>query len=123
MVDEQFDDLLELEHAGWDALCRGEGATFYGELMTEDGLMVLAHGQVLDRLGVVSSLRDAPAWDDYRIDNPRLVTTGDSSAALVYRATAHRDGAAPFVALMSSAYVRVTGRWRLALYTQTPVPV
>ncbi|WP_393916544.1 hypothetical protein [Halostreptopolyspora alba] len=35
---------LELEHRGWRPLCDGTGADFYGSLMTEDGVMVLAHG-------------------------------------------------------------------------------
>ena len=44
------------------------------------------------------------------------------AAALVYTGRASRDGSADFVALMSSLYVRRDGRWRLALYQQTPVP-
>jgi hypothetical protein len=122
MSDELYDDLMALERAGWDALCSGAGADFYADLMTEDGLMVLAHGQVLDRTAVAGSLREAPPWDDYRIDDTRLVTTGDRSAALVYRATARRAGAEPFTAWMTSSYVRLRGPWRLALYTQTVVP-
>ncbi|MGA9749027.1 MAG: nuclear transport factor 2 family protein [Nocardioides sp.] len=122
MGDELFDDLMDLERAGWDALCTGDGATFYADLMTEDGFMVLAHGQALDRPGVTASLRGAAPWSDYRIDDPHLVTTGADSAALVYRATARRPGAEDFTARMTSVYVRVTGRWRLALYTQTTVP-
>jgi hypothetical protein len=122
MSDELYDDLVALERAGWDALCSGDGADFYADLMTEDALMVLAHGQVLDRTAVADSLREAPPWDGYRIDDARLVTTGDGSAALVYRATAGRAGSEPFTALMTSSYVRLRERWRLALYTQTPVP-
>jgi hypothetical protein len=122
MSDELYDDLVVLERAGWDALCSGDGADFYTDLMTGDALMVLAHGQVLDRTAVADSLREAPPWDGYRIDDARLVTTGDGSAALVYRATARRAGSEPFTALMTSSYVRLRERWRLALYTQTPVP-
>jgi hypothetical protein len=122
MPDELRDTLEDLERAGWDALCSGTGADFYGELMTTDGAMVLANGAVLTRPDVVASLRDAPAWDGYDLRDVRLVTTGRDGAALVYRATARRDGEPDFVAAMSSVYVRVDGRWRLALYTQTPQP-
>jgi hypothetical protein len=122
MADELFDELMTIECAGWDALSGGDAADFYADLMTEDAVMVLAHGRPLDRSEVTASLRDAQPWADYRIDDARLVTTGPDSAALVYRATSSRAGAPEFTALMSSVYVRVAGRWRLALYAQTPVP-
>ena len=117
-----IDELLHLERRGWDALCEGTGSQFYGELMTEHGLMVLAHGFALDWDAVIASLDDAPAWDAYEIAEPRLVGIGADSAALVYTGRASRGDEAPFVALMSSVYTRVDGRWRLALYQQTPIP-
>ena len=122
MADELLDTLERIERAGWDALCSGTGGDFYGDLMTTDSAMVLAHGAVLTRSDVVASLRNAPAWDGYDLRDVRLVTTGQEGAALVYRARARREGEADFVAAMSSVYVRVDGRWRLALYTQTPLP-
>lgn len=106
-------ELLELEHAGWRSLCDGTGADFYSRIMTDDGVMVLAHGQALDREGVAESLRDAPTWSAYAISDERLVVLGRAS----------REGTpGEFRALMSSVYVRRDGRWRLALYQQTPVP-
>jgi hypothetical protein len=121
-MDMDIDELLNLERRGWDALCEGTGSRFYGELMTEHGLMVLAHGLALDREAVIVSLDDAPAWDAYAIDEPRLVGIDADSAALVYTGRASRGDEAPFVALMSSVYTRRDGRWRLALYQQTPIP-
>lgn len=116
------DELVDLEHRGWTSLCDGTGADFYGDLMTDDGVMVLAHGMALDRDQVVESLREAPTWDSYGIEDVRTVALGEGSVALVYRGSARRESGGRFVALMTSAYVRVGGRWRLALYTQTPVP-
>jgi hypothetical protein len=115
-------ELEALERAGWDALCTGEGAAFYGDLMTDNGVMVLAHGQAMGRDEVVSSLADAPAWDRYELIDLTVVPTGRDSATLVYRATAQRGDAPPFTALMTSTYARRDGRWRLTVYTQTPVP-
>ncbi len=116
-------DLLRLENAGWEALRDGSGGEFFGELMTEDAVMVLADGQALDRDGVIASLDDAPAWSAYEITDERFVDLGSDAAALVYRARAFRaSGGPPFEAVMSSVYVRVDGRWLLALYQQTPVP-
>ena len=50
----------------------------------------------------------------------RLVMAG-AGAALVYTASAQREGAEPFVAAMSSLYVVTDEGWRLAVHTQTPV--
>ncbi|WP_026373320.1 nuclear transport factor 2 family protein [Agrococcus lahaulensis] len=113
-----LDELLELERAGWRSLCESTGDGFYGRLMTDDGLMVLVDGSVLDRAAVVASLGHAPPWASFEIREPRVVAVGAESAALVYTGVARREGM-ELVARMSSAYVRVDGEWRLALYQQT----
>jgi len=115
-------ELLELEHQGWRSLCDGTGGAYYGEIMTDDGVMVLAHGQVLDRAAVVASLDQAPRWRTYAITDDRVVHLDDDHAILVYTGRADRGDDDRFVALMSSVYVRRAGEWRLALYQQTPVP-
>lgn len=117
-----LDDLLALEHRGWDALCRGTGADFYGDLMTEEAVMVLAHGFVLGRAAVLASLSDAPTWDHYEIRDERLVTADQNTTTLVYTGHATRDGGPPFHALMASTYTRRQDRWRLTVYQQTPIP-
>lgn len=114
-----LDELLGLEHRGWDALCRSDGAAFYSELMTDDGLMVLVNGMVLDRAQVAASLDGAPPWDEYDLDDARLVALGADAAALVYSARAQRAGEPAFHALMTSVYRLVEGAPRLALYQQT----
>lgn len=110
-----------IERAGWDALCDGRGAEFYGRLMTADGLMVLAHGQVLDRDEAVAALGEAPPWWSYTISDLRQVDQGPDATALVYRGEAHRPGTT-LAAWMTSCYVRREGDWRLAVYQQTPIP-
>ncbi len=120
---ELLTELLDLEHRGWDSLCDSTGADFYGSLMTEDAVMVLAHGFALDREAVVASLSDAPPWRTYEIKDPRVIGGGTDSAILVYTGLAYRDDDAPaFSGLMSSVYVRADGAWKLALYQQTPMP-
>jgi hypothetical protein len=114
-------NLEALERAGWDALCAGTGAEFYGSRMTPDGVMVLAHGEALHRDQVVASLEEAPAWTEYSLDDMQVVPLGAEAAALVYRARAVRPGA-ELDALMTSTYVMQEGDWRLALYQQTVVP-
>lgn len=122
MADLTKQNLLELEHRGWDSLCRSEGGGFYGALMTEDALMVLVNGMVLDRAMIAGSLDDAPPWSSFELTDVRLVPISDSSAALVYQATAHRQAQdETFTALMASTYCLVDGQVRLALYQQTTI--
>ncbi len=116
------DALLDLERAGWESLCRGTAGQFYGGMMTADAVMVLANGQVMSRDEVVTALGDAPSWSSYAIEDPRVVPIGADTAALVYTGTARREGDdPPFVGAMTSVYVRVGDKWKLALYQQTPV--
>ena len=118
-----MDELLDLEHAGWASLCDGTGSEFYGDIMTDDAVMVLANGTVMDRGDVVEALRDAPPWSAYEIDDVRLVQLDEDSSAVVYIGTGHRgDDDRPFVGVMTSVYVRRDGDWKLALYQQTPKP-
>lgn len=119
MAEVTLETLLELERAGWDALCESRGGAFYGELMSDDGLMILVNGFVLDRNAVVESLDGAPAWDSYELSDERVVPLGTDAAALVYRAVAQRDGEAPFEAIMTSVYHLVGGELRLEVYQQT----
>lgn len=115
--------LLAIERRGWDSLCHGTGDTFYGHLMTDDALMVLANGAVMDRDSVVESLRQAPPWRAYDLNDVRLVRTGTDSAALVYIGSAYGEAEeAAFAGTMASVYVREDGDWRLALYQQTQIP-
>jgi hypothetical protein len=114
--------LLELERQGWDSLCQGRGGDWYGPLMTEDAVMILVNGMVLDRDAIAGSLNESPPWATYELTEERLVKVGDAATALVYRASASREGQAePFVALMTSIYRVVDGEPRLALYQQTTI--
>jgi hypothetical protein len=115
-------ELESLERTGWESLCNGSGSDYYGALMAEDGVMVLANGLAMTRSEVVDSLAEAPPWDDYRLDDVQVVSTGSQGAALVYRGTARRASGLELVALTTSVYVCSDTGWQLALYTQTPVP-
>lgn len=114
-------ELENLERRGWDSLCDGTAADFYGSVMTNDGVMVLANGMTMDRDDVVAALRGAPAWDRYEIADVRIVPIDANAAALVYKGTGYRGGE-PVIAVMSSVYRRNGEGWKLALYQQTPIP-
>jgi hypothetical protein len=117
-----LDELLELEHDGWKALCGGTAAQFYGDVMAADGVMVLANGAVMTRAEVTEALAQAPPWQRYEITDALLIDVGTDTAALVYTGKGWREGAdEPFVGAMSSVYHRTDTGWRLALYQQTQV--
>lgn len=117
-----LDELFALEHRGWDSLRDSTGGDFYGDLMTAEAVMILVNGMVLDRAMIAASLNDSPPWDSYTLSDPQLVPVGAGAAALVYRASASREGQqAPFVALMTSTYCLDGGQPRLALYQQTAI--
>jgi hypothetical protein len=122
MDDQVTTELLALERRGWDALCDATAAGFYGEVMADDGVMVLADGSVMDRAAVVAALAASPPWHRYAMDDVRLVRAGADAAAVVYTGTAWRsEQEPPFTAVMTSLWSHDEGRWRLALYTQTPL--
>jgi len=115
-----LNELLAVERAGWDALCASTGARFYGAVMTDDAVMVLANGMILDRDGVVAALEHAPPWRTYEIREPRVIDAGSESAVLVYLGIGYRDAAEPaFRGWMTSVYRRTADGWRLAAYQQT----
>ena len=115
-------ELVDLERRGWDSLCDGTAADFYGSVMTDDAVMVLANGMTMDHDDVVEALRAAPTWDGYEIADVRVVPIEPDAAALVYKGTAFRGEGDPVACVMSTVYRRNGGGWRLALYQQTPIP-
>src|SRR5699024_12375736 len=116
-------ELLELEHRGWRSLCESTGDEFYGRIMTSDGVMVLAHGEVFDREQVVQSLGGAPPWRTYEIDQERRIPLGPEAAALVYRGTAYREDPEPaFAALLARVCVRAAEGRAMAPPPHDPAP-
>ena len=114
-------ELEGLERRGWEALSGPDGAAFYADLMADDGVMVFP-GMVLDRHRTLRAIAAEPPWSEFDLSDLRVIEAGPDSGVVVYRANARRAGEAPYHALMSTAYVRRDGRWRLVLHQQTPFP-
>ena len=114
-------DLIELEEQGWRALStEGDaGKKFYASVLREDAVMLFPGGmRIAGRERIVQSLGVQP-WKSFRIENPEVVTLSPNVATLVYTARAQREGSEPYVALISSTYVRDDG-WQLVIHQQTP---
>jgi hypothetical protein len=115
------DELIELEHQGWKALCGAHGADFYDRLMTDEAVMVFASG-TLDRAASIDAIRSAPPWQAFRIESVRVAHPAPDVGIVVYLATARRGDDDEYRAWMSSTYVRdAEGAWRLGLHQQSAV--
>jgi hypothetical protein len=113
------DELLELEHRGWEALSGRAGVAFYDKLLTDDALMVFPMG-VFDRSDSLAAIRAAEPWQAFRLADVRISHPVPDVGIVTYRATATRGGS-DYEAWMTSAYVRDSeGNWRLALHQQSP---
>jgi hypothetical protein len=115
-------ELVELERSAWTALATsGEvAAQFYERVLSDDVLMLLPGGMVIDdRAEVIESMRGAP-WDGFELADERVLQLDDDCAIVAYRATARRKDV-EYTGLFNSTYVRRSGEWHLALHQQTPL--
>jgi hypothetical protein len=115
------DELIDLETEGWRALSSGPGtaADFYARVLDEDVVMLLPGGlRLVDRDVILDSMRGAP-WSSFVLEDPQVVALGNDGALVAYGVVAVRDGS-EYSALVSSAYARRGGAWRLAFHQQTP---
>lgn len=112
-------ELEALERRGWEALSGADGAAFYADLMADDGLMVFPR-MVLDKAQTVRAIAAESPWSEFELADIRIVHITPDAAFLTYRARARREGEAEYAAVMTSAYARREGRWRLVLHQQSP---
>ena len=117
------DHLLELEEQGWQALSSvgSVGSVEFCDEWLADDAVIIVPGMVIDRTTFLEAVAHEQPWASHRIE-ARVVQLTDDSAALVYRVKAQRNGQPKFAGLMTSVYVKRTGRWQLALHQQTPIP-
>jgi hypothetical protein len=114
-------ELIELEEQGWRALSTtgDAGKKFYASVLREDAVMLLPGGmRIAGRERILESLGTQP-WDSFHIENPTVIPLADNAATLEYTVKAQRKGSKPYVALISSTYVR-HGAWQLVVHQQTP---
>ena len=112
--------LWELEDSGWRALCEQRGAEFYGEMLTDDVLIVVP-GMLIDRATFLASA-DSEPWASYRIEDPHAVELTPDGVTLTYHVTASRSEGPTYMARLASTWVRRDDDWRLAFHQQTPDP-
>jgi hypothetical protein len=116
---EQF---LALETQGWRALSSSAdaGVEFYSQILRNDALMLFPGGMLVNGKEAILHSFGAQPWRSFQIEDARLLELTEASVALVYRVTAEREGQDPYIALVSSTYVRTGQNWKLAVHQQTP---
>jgi hypothetical protein len=70
---------------------------------------------------VAGTVTDGPRWRDLEMEAEGILQPISDVALLTYRASAVRGGEERYRALVSSAYVKRDGAWKLAFHQQTPL--
>lgn len=110
-----MEELLGIENA----LAGGSADEYRSYLV--DHAVVIIPSEALSKGDTVAAMEQSPGWDEYAITEPRLLELGEDGGVLTYRFTGRRDDEQVYEALMSSAYSRADGDWKLALHQQTPI--
>lgn len=115
-------ELLELEQQGWRALSSDAETSkqFYRLVLHEDAVMLFpGDGLICGKAQILTSLAAQP-WKSFEIEAPRVISLAENAGVLTYRVVAQREGGNPYIALISSTYVKTDGAWKLILHQQTP---
>ncbi|HEX6877110.1 MAG TPA: nuclear transport factor 2 family protein [Nocardioidaceae bacterium] len=116
------ENLVDLEERGWRALSTSGASAraFYESVLDRTVVMLLPGGMVLDdRATILDSMSGQP-WSFYDLTDLRELRPTRDTGLVTYRAFAHREGAGPYSALVSSLYARRDDGWRLIFHQQTP---
>ena len=70
---------------------------------------------------VASMISEPQRWKDLKLADKQVMNLANDAALLSYRASARRADGEPYEALVSSAYVKENGRWKMAFHQQTPL--
>lgn len=78
------------------------------------------HG-VYSREEIAATAAAPNRWRDLKIASRQLIGPTDGVAIISYRADVTRADGEPYQALVSSAYVKRRGGWKLAFHQHSPV--
>jgi hypothetical protein len=111
-------ELFDLEKNFWTG-----NSDFYRQHLADDCMVVFSEmAGLLSKEEIASQIKDGTRWHNVDIREKGLVELADDVALLSYEAHATRANGEPFQALVSSAYVKKNGGWKMAFHQQTPLP-
>ena len=117
-------ELERLERASWVAWQNHDGK-FFSEFLSDDHSEVAGSG-IANKQSVVSFVASgACTVSNYSLDEMNVRQLADNVAVVTYRATQNTmcgKTKVPSPAWVSSTFVKRDGRWRNAIYQQTPAP-
>ena len=115
------DELFAIEEGFWL-----QGRDHFLEHVDERCLLAFPqagemHG-VRTREEVAATASTQPGrWRDLEISDRHLLRLADGAAVISYRADVLRFDGEPYAAMVSSAYVKRPGGWKLAFHQHSPV--
>lgn len=114
--------IIALEKQGWEA-AKNKDTSWFRNILLEDGMFVSSDG-VANKSQVVQSLSSECRLRSYALDNFKFLMLDKNSALITF--TAKQEAACgektiPSNVRASAVYVKRSGKWRLAFYTDTPV--
>jgi hypothetical protein len=115
MVDQE---VLDLERDFW--LIGGGNPAFWQEHCADDAILALPTG-IMSKADTVGVMETSRGWETVQFDEVHEVRTGDT-VIVSYRATGRAEGELDdYNAVVSSAYARRDGIWRLVFHQQSPI--
>ena len=115
------DELFAIEEGFWL-----QGRDHFLEHVDERCLLAFPqagemHG-VRTREEVAATASTQPGrWRDLKVSDRHLLRLADGAAVISYRAEVLRFDGEPYAAMVSSAYVKRDGGWKLAFHQHSPV--
>jgi hypothetical protein len=116
-MDLSLTTLLDREERFWRAAGRREA---YEAHLAADAVHVFPGWGVAEREAVLDGVACSSPWDEFALDEPRVVSLGPNAAALIYVARARR-GSDPYRAAITSVYRCRNDDVELVLHQQTPL--
>jgi hypothetical protein len=109
-------DLLDIEKQIWNG-----GAEAYERHMDDQCLVSFREvAGVMSKAEIIKQAEQA-RWQNVEIEPKGITELSDDAAVVAYRCNATRSDGRPYVALVSSAYAKRYGEWKLAFHQQTPL--
>jgi hypothetical protein len=110
-------DLLTLEKGFWT-----EDANYYREHVDDQCLLAFTEMAGVRSNEDIASMRGGSNWKNIDLDEKGFVQLSDDSVLLTYEVHAQRKtGDEPYAAIVTTAYVKRGGEWKMAFHQQTPL--
>jgi hypothetical protein len=110
-------ELLEIEKGFWTL---GEG--YFKAHADKECLVAFPEmARAMSNADLAATAKNPNRWRDLKMDLKGMVEPGSDVVMLTYEAHATRESGEPYVALVSTGYVRRANGWKMMFHSQTPL--